>query len=279
MTAARWYGLHTLPNPVSCFIRQRTVMAPHGSSFPFSSPRRLLMRLAALLLCGTTGILLLDGCTESTPAPPRSIMIFIDMSLSTVKDRDNYKTYMGTVVSKLNPGDKLTVCKIIDLTIADFTPLYQTEIPRFDFWKDNRTLHQRLVVKIHDNLIASVDSVLDSRERIEKSEIINSFLICDQFMRNKGGRKALILLSDMQECSTDYNFEKDRISAEYVDNAILTLRAKGRMPNLHGVEVWVAGAYAKSTEQYFAVQGFWNRFLGEADGTLRSYSHALLEFD
>ena len=221
----------------------------------------------------------LSGCAEEASLPPRTIMIFIDMSSSTIKDRENYKTYMGTVVRKLRPGDKLTVCKIIDLTIADFTPIYQTEIPQFDFWKDNRTLHEKLVNQIHGNLVAAVDSVLDSRERIANSEIVNSFLICEQYMRNKTGRKTLILLSDMLECSNEINFEKERITADYIERAMMNLKAKGRLPKLNGLEVWVAGAYAKSTEQYFAVQGFWNRFIEEAGAVQKSYSHALLEFE
>jgi len=241
----------------------------------FSRDHRAIAMCCLLAL----SLSLLSGCSEEATLPPRTIMLFIDMSLSTIKDRENYKNYMGLVVRKLRPSDKLTVCKIIDLTIADFTPIYQTEIPKFDFWKDNRTLHDKLVQQIHQNLIVAVDSVLDSRERIANSEIINSFLICEQYMRNKTGRKTMILLSDMLECSSEVNFEKERISADYVERAIRTLKAKGRLPKLNGLEVWVAGAYAKNTEQYFAVQGFWNRFIEEAGAVQKSYSHALLEFE
>lgn len=241
----------------------------------FIRSRRTIAGLCLMAL----GATLLGGCAEESTLPPRSIMLFVDMSLSTIKDRDNYKNYMGLVVRKLRPGDKLTVCKIIDLTIADFTPIYQTEIPKFDFWKDNRTLHDKLVLEIHQHLVTAVDSVLDSRDRIANSEIINSFLICEQYMRNKTGRKTMIILSDMQECSTEMNFEKERLSADYVERAIRTLKAKGRLPKLNGLEVWVAGAYAKNTEQYFGVQGFWSRFIEEAGAVQKSYSHALLEFE
>jgi hypothetical protein len=250
-------------------------MNDNTTSAVFTRMRRAVASFCMAALCTS----LFSGCSEEQTLPPRTIMIFIDMSLSTIKDRENYKNYMGTVVRKLRPGDKLTVCKIIDLTIADFTPLYQTEIPKFDFWKDNRTLHEKLVVQIHQNLVAAVDSVLDSRERIANSEIVNSFLICEQYMRNKTGRKTMIILSDMLECSNEMNFEKERIGGEYVERSIRILKAKGRLPKLNGLEVWVAGAYAKNTEQYFAVQGFWNRFIEEAGAVQKSYSHALLEFE
>jgi hypothetical protein len=221
----------------------------------------------------------LQGCSHVGTAERRIVLVFVDMSLSSLSQRENFKQYIEKVVSKLEPGDRIAVGKIIDLTIADFTPIFDAELPAFNFWTDNRTLHQKMIDDIIAGVHANVDSVLQTRSKIEKSEIINSFLICEQFMRNKSGRKTLVILSDMLECSSDYNFEKDELTAEYIDNAVQSLRTKGRIPRLNNVEVWIAGAHAKTTEQYFAVQGFWNRFLAETGSMPRSYSHALLDFD
>ncbi len=98
-------------------------------------------------------------------------------------------------------------------------------------------------------------------------------------MRNKTGKKSMVVLSDMMECSSELNFEKDELTADYVNRAIESLRAKGRIPNLRNVDVWIAGTYASSTEKYFAVQGFWNRYLNETGANCRSYSHTLLDFE
>jgi hypothetical protein len=247
-----------------------------------SSPRRLF-KFAKIfqswLLYALVAMALLPGCGNVDTAEPRVVLIFVDMSLSTMPDRENYKQYVGKIVSKLKPGDRVAICKIIDLTLADFTPILDVEIPPFDFWNDNRTLHHKLVEQITARMTASIDSVLQTRGKVEKSEIINSFLVCDQFMRNKNGKKCMIVLSDMLECSSEFNFEKDELTGAYVENALQTLKEKGRIPRLDNVEVWVVGAYAKTTEQYFAVQGFWNRFLQETHANLRSYSHALLDFE
>jgi hypothetical protein len=221
----------------------------------------------------------LPSCSHVDTAEPRTVIIFVDLSLSSLPERENYKRYIEKVASKLAPGDRVAVGKIIDLTIADFVPIADVAIPAFNFWTDNRTLHKKLVDEITSQLFANIDSVLDSRGKIERSEIINAFLISEQFLRKKSGRKSLIILSDMLECSSEYNFEREELTNDYVEKAIQSLRYKGRIPRLDHVEVWVAGAFAKTTEKYFAVQTFWNRYIRETGADCRSYSHALLDFE
>jgi hypothetical protein len=248
-------------------------MLKHERLFPQFKFLQTLLASALIVLH------LLQGCGHVDTAERRVVMVFVDISLSSLPERENYKRHLEKIVAKLQPGDVIAGGKIIDLTIADFTPIFNVELPAFDFWSDNRTLHHKLVEKITAQMYASIDSVLQSRGKIEKSEIINSFLICEQFMRNKTGKKSMVVLSDMMECSSDLNFAKDDLTADYVNQAIESLRAKGRIPNLHNVDIWIAGAYANSTEKYFAVQGFWNRYLQETGANCRSYSHTLLDFE
>ncbi|MDZ7289515.1 MAG: hypothetical protein ONB44_18990 [candidate division KSB1 bacterium] len=239
-----------------------------------TSPRSASMLMLALALLG-----LWQGCNHVDTAERRIVMIFVDISLSSLPDRENYKSYIEKVISKLQPGDVVAGGKIIDLTIADFTPIFYVELPPFDFWNDNRTLHKKMVERLTGRMFASIDSVLRSRGKVEKSEIINSFLVCEQFMRNKTGKKSMVILSDMLECSSEFNFERDELNADYVDQAIQSLKAKGRIPNLQNVEVWIAGAHATTSEKYFTVQSFWNRFLKETGANCRAYSHTLLDFE
>jgi hypothetical protein len=229
---------------------------------------------SALIISGA-----IQSCSHVDTAERRVVMVFVDVSLSSLPERENYKQYLSKIISSLKPGDVIAGGKIIDLTIADFTPIFNVELPAFDFWNDNRTQHHKMVEKLTARMFASIDSVLQSRGKIEKSEIINSFIICDQFMRNKTGKKTLVVLSDMMECSSEYNFDKDEVTHEYINRAMLSMRAKGRIPNLRNVDVWIVGAYAPSTEKYFAVQNFWNRYLKETGADCRSYSHTLMDFD
>jgi len=235
----------------------------------------LAMMMTAVTLTGLT----VTGCNKTAPHQSRHVMVFIDMSLSTLPDRENYKKYIEKIVYKLKESDRLTMCKIIDLTIADFTPIYDLTFPSFSMWSDNRTQYDKSMRDITHGLIATVDSVLNSRFKVQKNEIVNSFLICDQIKNGKPGRKSLVIISDMQESSSEFDFDKDHLTPVYLDNAIAILRSKNRIPKLEGVEVWMAGAYAKDTEKFFAVQEFWKRYVAATGAQLRSYSHTLLDFE
>jgi len=240
-----------------------------------SKPAKVSGLISALLFFG-----LLPGCGGKVDtAERRVVMVFVDVSLSSLPERENYKQHVEKIIASLQPGDVIAGGKIIDLTIADFTPIFNVQLPAFDFWNDNRTQHHKLVQKLTAQMFSSLDSVLDSRGKIEKSEIINSFIICEQFMRNKSGKKTLVILSDMMECSAEHNFDKDELNAAYIEQAMQTLRAKGRLPNLRNIDVWIVGAYASNTERFFAVQNFWDRYLKETGANGRSYSHTLMDFD
>jgi len=242
----------------------------------FSQPARTLAALAvAALLAGLAA----PGCEPNAPKESRHVMIFIDMSLSTLPDRDNYKKYIEKIVSCMRAGDRLTVTKIIDLTIADFSPIFDITFPSFSMWNDNRTQYEKSMREITHRLITTVDSVLVTRSKVQKNEIVNSFLICDQLKNGKPGKKSLVIISDMQESSSAFDFDKDQLSAAYLDRALATLRSKGRIPHLEGVDVWMAGAYSKDTEKFFAIQEFWKRYVAATGATLRSYSHTLLDFE
>ncbi len=234
---------------------------------------------SAVLAASIVLTTLLPGCNSSAPREPRLVMVFIDVSLSTLPDRENYKKYIELIVSRLQAGDRMMVCKILDLTIAQFAPIYDAKFPAFNMFSDNSTRYHNTIRTMSAQIAATVDSVLDMRSKVQKSEIVNSFLICDQVMRGWPGKKSIIIISDMQESSNEFNFDTDQLTPAYLANVLATLKLKNRIPKLPGVDVWIAGAYAKDTEQFFAVQDFWKRYLAETGATLRSYSHTLLDFE
>lgn len=234
---------------------------------------------SAVLVASILFTLLTAGCDSAAPQEPRLVMVFIDVSLSTLPDRENYKKYIELIVSRLQAGDRMMVAKILDLTIAEFAPIYDAKFPSFNVFSDNSTRYNKTIREMSGAIVATVDSVLNMRSKVQKSEIVNSFLICDQVMRNWPGKKSIIIISDMQESSSEFNFDTDHITPAYLDNMLATLKLKNRIPKLPGVDVWVAGAYAKDTEQFFAVQDFWKRYLAETGAILRSYSHTLLDFE
>ncbi len=234
---------------------------------------------STVLIVALAALLLLNGCNSTAPKEARLVMVFIDVSLSTLPDRENYKKYIDLLVSRLEAGDRMMVCKILDLTIAEFEPIYDAKVPAFNMFSDNSTRYQKTIREMSAQISATVDSVLNMRSKVQKSEIVNSFLICDQVMRGWSGKKSIVIISDMQESSSEFNFDTDHITPAYLENVLATLKIKNRVPKLTGVDVWIAGAYAKDTEQFFAVQEFWKRYLAATGADLRSYSHTLLDFE
>jgi hypothetical protein len=116
-------------------MKQVIVSAPGSKLAKFSC------LISALLL-----ISLLAGCGGKVDtAERRVVMVFVDVSLSSLPERENYKRYVEKIIASLQPGDVIAGGKIIDLTIADFTPIFNVQLPAFDFWNDNRTQHHKLV--------------------------------------------------------------------------------------------------------------------------------------
>jgi lysophospholipase L1-like esterase len=85
----------------------------------------------------------------------------------------------------------------------------------------------------------------------------------------------------MIEDSSEYNFEKERLSDKRIAEIIAAERVKKRLPDLKGVKVYVTGAKAPTREQFYNIQNFWLRYFKECGAELpkENYGSALLSFD
>jgi len=81
----------------------------------------------------------------------------------------------------------------------------------------------------------------------------------------------------MIEESQAANFQKTPPS----DALIAQRRANGLLPDLHGVQVFVAGASAGTSERYVEVQGFWVKYLQSAGAQIsaKTYGRVALAFE
>jgi hypothetical protein len=122
-----------------------------------------------------------------------------------------------------------------------------------------------------------------SRERgTMLTEILDSLNIADIiFHDEKERQKILVLLSDMIEDSKVCNFEKDKITDEYIDKVIRDRQKNKLIPNFTGVKVYVAGASAPDSNKFRAIQAFWARYLTKsgADFSPNRYGHSLINFE
>jgi hypothetical protein len=120
--------------------------------------------------------------------------------------------------------------------------------------------------------------LISRRERSKATAILDSLNAGSQILtRDARPQKHLVILSDMIEESKTANFVK----APPAEALIAQRRAKGLLPDLHGVQVFVAGASAATSERYVEVQDFWLKYLQAAGAEIgaKTYGRVALSFE
>ncbi len=212
----------------------------------------------------------------------RFIIVFIDMSGSTNKARKSvYKSAFDMIYKNLDQDDRLVVGTITSHSFIDFKPKVDEEIPKESIWV-NRLKYEQNLTKIKQTIQKAVNQLFNYKHGTQYTEILNSLNIADTlFHSEKKRKKVLVLLSDMIQDSKEYKFDKVKITNKYIEN-IITNRTKQKLiPNLSGVKIYVAGASAKDSKRFRAIELLWTRYFNAAgaDFSTHRYGHSLLEFE
>ncbi len=242
-----------------------------------------LIMIGALLLC-TPLIWSAEafGKSESPPQNPRVIIILVDMSDSANEARRTVcKEAFEKIYQNLRQGDRVVVGTITSRSYIEFKPTVDEEIPKKTIW-DNRLQFERNLTNTKEKIRGETNKLLSRERGTALTEILDSLNIADTiFHEEKERKKILVILSDMIEDSKGYNFDKDKITDEYIDNVIRDRQKNNLMPKLTGVKVYVAGASATDSNKFRAVQTFWARYLTKsgADFSPHRYGHSLITFE
>ena len=242
-----------------------------------------LIIIGALLLCTqliwSTKVL---GKSENSPQNPRVMIILVDMSDSANQARRTVcKEAFEKIYQNLRQGDRVVVGTITSRSYIEFKPTVDEEIPKKTIW-DNRLQFERNLTNTKEKIRGETNKLLSRERGTLLTEILDSLNIADTiFHDEKERQKILILLSDMIEDSKEYNFDKDKITEEYINNVISHRQRNSLMPNFTGVKVYVAGASATDSNKFRAVQTFWARYLTKsgADFSPHRYGHSLINFE
>jgi hypothetical protein len=222
------------------------------------------------------------GQSENSPQNPRAITIFVDMSDSANQTRRTVcKEAFEKIYQNLRQGDRVVVGTITSRSYIDFKPTVDEEIPKKTIW-DNRLQFERNLANTKEKIRREVNQLLSRERGTALTEILDSLNIADTlFHDEKERKKILVILSDMIEDSKEYNFDKDKITDEYISNVIRDRQKNNLLPNLTGVKVYAAGASAADSNKFRAVQTFWARYLTKtgADFSPHRYGHSLITFE
>lgn len=222
------------------------------------------------------------GRSEGPSPSPRVIVILVDMSASADQARRTVcRDAFEKVYRNLQHGDRLVVGTITSQSYVEFKPTVDEEIPKKTVW-DNRLQYEKKLTDTQDKIRREVNKLLSEKQGTLLTEILDSLNIADIiFHDEKERRKILVILSDMIQDSKDYKFDKDKITEEYINNAIQSRQKNKLVPNLANVKVYVAGASAADSDKFRAIQAFWARYFAEsgADFSPHRYGHSLINFE
>lgn len=225
-----------------------------------------------LLMCGSLGT---SGCTPLEPPP--QVLVMIDFSISARHFHEDYKRYMNAVVTEMPANSRLVAGKIVESPEATFKPMLDVRFPDENFWTTNPEDVKEEKDILRKQISTAIDSVFQKTELSPYTNIISAVSLLSQTFP-KPGRRVLVLFSDMLHSYTDFDLERDQITDEYTSRLLRLLKERGRVADLQGVDVFVAGAYAPTEERYRAVKKFWERFFQESGANLKSYGHSLMNF-
>ncbi len=243
----------------------------------------------------TQGLFLTTGCTPSSQAAPSrgtAVVVFVDFSESVRSGaRALFKQEIETeIIPSLSAGDKILIAPIDDKTLTEFRPLVEATLPlkpQFNGWLDNVLKYNRQtkdidsqVAHLKEEIKAQVADVLGRRHTSPLTDIFSSLLIAEKLFHNEPRRKVLVLMSDMIEDFPPYDFEKMSWSPTTNQKVLSELDAKGFIPKLSDVCVYVSGASARSPEMAENIGRFWQAYFQrtKADMDPSRYAHVLLHW-
>jgi len=241
------------------------------------------------------GLLLMIGCTPSshaTASSGKAVVIFVDFSESVRGPAR--RLFQGDLEAQILPslsaGDRILIAPINDKTLTEFHPLVETTLPRkpeFNGWLDNVMKYNRAakdidtqVVQLKETIRAQVVEVLAGRESAKLTDIFSSLLVAEKLFHSEPRRKVLVLMSDMIEDYPPYHFEEISWSPATTQRLLAELAAKGLIPRLPDVCVYVSGVSGRSVDLVENIGRFWQAYFqrAEADMDASRYAHVLLHW-
>lgn len=242
------------------------------------------------------GLLLLVPAVFAScgPAPAeaqKTVVLLLDRSLSTADHgtRDTYCENVHDVVKTLAPGDALVAGWITEASEMQAEFAVSTSFPLFDPGTDNPLLVRKSRMEVDSLLADSLGRIADSLcadlrrnpTPASKTDVMGAIgLAARVFEVEDREQNVLVVMSDMIEDSEEYSFMQSRFDQERIDAILARERQAGRLPNLRGTQVYVAGAGGVSRDHFHDLRRFWIAYFTAAGATLaeENYGTALIGF-
>jgi len=238
-------------------------------------------------------LLLFLGCGVHEKDPQKTIVLLFDLSASTSREETvkNYLHGVQIILPKVNHGDVVAGGSILESSFSEEVLPINEEIPLFIPSKDNffvikkeRIGPDEKLKKTREDIYATAEKLLSRHHlkgRVLQTDILSSLHVAERIFKTyKNERKILVIFSDMIQDSSEYNFEKEILSKERIEEIISEEKSMNRMPELTSVMVYIAGATAPTTEKFFARRNFWLTYFKECGAAFlqENYGTTLIKF-
>jgi len=223
--------------------------------------------------------------------PAKTVIVAVDLSQSTIGYRGDYLQYFRVILDTMGEGDQLLVVRIGERPSASSSTAMDAVIYNTSSITDNP---KKIAAKnLNASLLAirNFEAMLTSE--IQETPILDTVAGSPRlFNLHKSPRQIIVLMSDMMESTkTTANFESKTppFGQKQAEDFLRRLKKDGRITDLRGISVYVAGARelkedknsAIAVARRNAVKWFWTGYFSEAGASLapEAYATDFLGFD
>lgn len=227
--------------------------------------------------------LLMDIHAYAKKKEPKLVYVLFDLSGSAKDQRDQYFQWFKKILVSIGPGDRIVVEAIQTRSAVKARYPVNEVIPEYSPWKDNPLVYKKKKIELIKQIEQTVNSFIKSTPGSKTTEIMSALLPAQQLFNAFPDykRKILVIMSDMVEESPLYNFIKDPPGPKGAKWIIEREKKGGRLPDLTGVKIYVAGAGGTSSRTMVRLKRFWTAYFTECGAVISdaTYGSGLPRFD
>jgi hypothetical protein len=194
----------------------------------------------------------LEACQIQRRAPndPRFIVALVDQSQTMTDFQEQQFADLTRIVASLGGGDTLQIYPVTENPLSTPDPISISLDPynpkRFNPDAYRTYIGRETINQAKTALTQAKETIFD-QDLTADTAIIDSLELASRAFHSAAARAAqhrqLVLLSDMWEDQHDrIRFPREKLTDKRIAQLLDQLSAEKRLPNLTGVEVWIAGA-------------------------------------
>lgn len=264
-------------------LTELTTLGNEGASFEqkfwrdyYASLLTQTVRRALPKVLGAVIALLLILPPRVSAAERLDLVVLVDLSQSVGARSPDGKTELdknleavSAILATLPAGTRVTIAGITDHSFVQPYILLSAQMGDDPGYFGERLARARGQVTAAWRARAKT-----ARRDFPHTDILGALLLASQLFAQSppGNRRGLIIFSDMRQTTNDLNLEGH--SPKNPATPVATLRSRGLLANLDGVEVSALGVdgAGKSIAQWNALKEFWSAYFNEAHSRLGSYA-------